>query len=155
MSTRSEILVKCKYGEVKLYHHHDGYIEGVGFDLLKRFFLKDNEWFNRKNYEGKKITPHIDNVINELVKDAEDEYEVTIVKHTDIEFYYEIDVTKGTLTGWNAYYEYDEKEEKSTLKKCARYSLEEIKNLYNKYNQTKDIENCSAKIVQNSYPFSK
>ena len=33
MSTRSEILIKGKNGNsIKLYHHHDGYIEGVGFD---------------------------------------------------------------------------------------------------------------------------
>lgn len=128
MSTRSEILVKCSFGEVKLYHHHDGYIEGVGFDLYKRFFSKEKEGFNREY-----CTPDVSDVVNELVKDANDEYEVTVSKHTDIEYFYEIDVNAKTLTGWQAHYDYD-KDDNSFLKKGREFSLTEIKKLYDEYN---------------------
>ena len=47
MSTRSVIRIKEKqYGKTNkldLYHHHDGYIEGVGFDLMRRFYDKDKK----------------------------------------------------------------------------------------------------------------
>ena len=47
MSTRCVIRIKEKqYGKVNkldLYHHHDGYIEGVGFDLMRRFYDKDKK----------------------------------------------------------------------------------------------------------------
>lgn len=125
MSTRSEILVKCSFGQCKLYHHHDGYIEGVGFDLFQRFFSTKEEGFNRKYG-----TPHIDDIVNTLVKDAKDEYEVTVAKHTDIEYFYEIDVDKKTLTGWQAHYHYDKKENQSILKKDVKYSFDDIKKLY-------------------------
>ena len=128
MSTRSEILVKCSFGEVKLYHHHDGYIEGVGFDLYKRFFSKEKEGFNREY-----CTPDVSDVVNELVKDANDEYEVTVSKHTDIEYFYEIDVNAKTLTGWQAHYDYY-KDDNSFLKKGREFSLTEIKKLYDEYN---------------------
>ena len=125
MSTRSEILVKCSFGQCKLYHHHDGYIEGVGFDLFQRFFSTKEEGFNRKYG-----TPHIDDIVNTLVKDAKDEYEVTVAKHTDIEYFYEIDVDKKTLTEWQAHYHYDKKENQSILKKDVKYSFDDIKKLY-------------------------
>ena len=100
------------------------------------------------------MSVHPDDIINELVKDEKDEYEVTLSKHTDIEFFYEIDVNARTLTGWQAHYEYDN-EDKSFLKKGKKYSLEDIKKLYYGHNQTKDIETGAVQIVQNSYPFSK
>ena len=38
MSTRCEIAIKRKDGTISsVYHHYDGYIEGVGVDLIKGF----------------------------------------------------------------------------------------------------------------------
>lgn len=38
MSTRCEIAVKTEDGTIKtVYHHYDGYIEGVGAELIKNF----------------------------------------------------------------------------------------------------------------------
>ena len=36
MSTRSIVIVKNYDQEIWLYHHYDGYPEGVGFDLYRR-----------------------------------------------------------------------------------------------------------------------
>lgn len=163
MSTRSEILVKCSFGSCKLYHHHDGYIEGVGFDLYERFFAKDGEWFNRKNYEGKQIIPSASDIVNSLVKDADEEYEITFSNHIDIEYYYEIDVEKGTLTGWSVdYIDYDEKTgnrlKEYKMVKYNKYGLNEIKELYNKWIEKKkqreedESRDNIASRVQDPYP---
>lgn len=164
MSTRSEILVKCSFGSCKLYHHHDGYIEGVGFDLFKRFFSKENEGFNKKNYAGNPMYPDVDDVVNELVKDEKDEYEVTLYIHSDIEYFYELDCDKGTLTGWKArYIDYDEKTgnrlNEDVLKKGVKYSHKEIEKMYKEWEEKRkqreeeeNRHNTTAR-VQNAYPF--
>lgn len=88
MSTRCNIIVKENGKKVVLYHHHDGYIEGVGADLFNRF----NERFSNPN-----SCVYWDDVVNELVKDAKDEYEVTSGIHGDIEYLYTIDTKKKTI----------------------------------------------------------
>jgi hypothetical protein len=87
MSTRSVIRIKGDGKKVDLYHHYDGYIEGVGFDLLDMFY---------KNGELK--FGFIENVVNNLIKKENDCYEWTPYKHGDIEYFYTIDVDKNELT---------------------------------------------------------
>lgn len=84
MSTRSMIIVKNAFAEVKLYHHCDGYPEGVGLDLMSRFYKKLEEVKDMQKAD-------VDVIANELVKDTNDRYEITIFNHIDIEYEYIID----------------------------------------------------------------
>lgn len=98
MSTRCNVIVKDKFDKIWLYHHHDGYVEGVGADLVSRFaekFQKDERiWWS--------------DIVNTLVKDQNDEYEITDGEHSDIEYCYTIDCEKKTIcwqkvdTDWNS-----------------------------------------------------
>lgn len=90
MSTRSEVTIIGEFQKLKLYHHHDGYPEGVGYDLMNRFFDK----IENANVD-------FDFVCNELVKDANDEYEITQYNHTDREYEYEVDTVKHTIRCWS------------------------------------------------------
>lgn len=105
MSTRSEILIK-DYGiyegkkwsiSTKLYHHCDGYPEGVGRDLMERVYpmlMKSNNL-------------RVDEIANMLVKDedhVDDGYEVTACRHIDIEYFYEVDVPKKQIKCYHARY---------------------------------------------------
>ena len=87
MSTRCNVIVKDKFNKIWLYHHHDGYPEGVGADLVSRFaekFKKDERiWWS--------------DIVNKLVKDQNDEYEITDGEHSDIEYCYTIDCGKKTI----------------------------------------------------------
>lgn len=102
MSTRSQIRIKqtfiCenKTVYVDLYHHHDGYPEGVGKDLLKRFANASAECHKLSNYCD------IDYIVNELIKDAGDEYEFTAYNHLDVEYLYEIDCCTHTIRCWES-----------------------------------------------------
>lgn len=117
MSTRSEIIIKSHGKSVKLYHHHDGYISGVGFDLLERF---------GKKLDDPKYFISGSDMANILVKDADDEYEITLGNHTDIEYQYTIDIDARTITAvagdwWEDY-------EKPEIYK--RYTYADIKKKY-------------------------
>ena len=87
MSTRCCVKIvkhfQNAYTEVKLYHHHDGYPEGVGEDLVNR----SKNW--AKVHPGDKWD--IDDIVNSLIKDSNDEYEYTAYNHVDIEYLYTID----------------------------------------------------------------
>lgn len=114
MSTRSEILIRTKFANdkvemVKLYHHHDGYPEGVGLDLLERSKVWESHGKNNNNRW------EIDEVVNSLIKDAKDEYEFTAYKHTDIEYFYVIDCVDKKIKCFRAHYEYNEETEESVL----------------------------------------
>ena len=82
MSTRSVVIVKQGNKDCSIYHHWDGYPEGVGYDLLER--SKDwgsayiNDW-------------DATNVINNLLKDKDECYEFKFYIHPDIEYLYVID----------------------------------------------------------------
>ncbi len=91
MSTRSTIKIIGEYATLNLYHHCDGYPEGVGFDLMNRF---------AKAFEDEKRDVDFNDVCNNLVKDQNDEYEITQYNHTDREYEYEIDTTKKTIRCW-------------------------------------------------------
>lgn len=87
MSTRCNIIVKSEYEEwpdIILYHHHDGYPSGVGYDLFSRLQKINGSWFS-------------DDIANLLVKDTKDEYEITVAIHGDIEYLYTIDCKNKTL----------------------------------------------------------
>lgn len=125
MSTRSVIRVKesrmTEYGKRKtfkidLYHHHDGYIEGVGYDLFNRFYDKENKKMN--------LSHDIMKVVDTLVKDSEDEYMVTPYNHCDIEYFYEINITNKTITAWNV----NNWEER--MKKYKKYTHNDILKKY-------------------------
>lgn len=117
MSTRCTILIKneSEKEEVRLYHHHDGYPEGVG-ESLKRFLEK-------------KIAKHLWSVsqwdvyqmANQLIKgeckyrdeaDPDMGYELTSGQHGDENYGYIIDCDKKQLLcyklAWDEF-DWDEK----------------------------------------------
>ena len=93
MSTRCCVKVIKEFDngtkEVMLYHHHDGYPEGVGYDL------KNRAEYWAKTHPGNSWD--IDDIVNTLIKDTEDEYEYTSYNHIDIEYLYTIDCNKMTI----------------------------------------------------------
>ena len=86
MSTRCQIKVTYLQREVLLYHHYDGYPEGVGFDLIRR-------QKKLKTWNGNAL-------VNDLVKDTKDEYEVAYQVHTDLDYWYEVDCNRKTIRCW-------------------------------------------------------
>ena len=86
MSTRCQIKIIYLRQDVLLYHHYDGYPEGVGRDLIKRR--------NQLNIWDGNI------IVNNLVKDIKDEYEISYQVHTDIDYWYEIDCNRKTIRCW-------------------------------------------------------
>ena len=93
MSTRCLVKIVEQDKEIQLYHHHDGYISGVGYDLIKRFLNEETLKLEIPN--------DIYIVANKLIKDLEDEYNVTVYKHSDIEYLYVIDCDNNTITGYD------------------------------------------------------
>lgn len=134
MSTRSEIIIKSHGKEIKLYHHHDGYISGVGFDLLERF---------GKHFDGKSFDISGTTIANLLVKDVTDEYEITLGNHTDIEFQYTIDVDEKTITAvaGNWWDDYDHPEI------YQRFSYDDIKKKYEAENAPAEEENGTNEAI--------
>ena len=88
MSTRCQIKITYLKREVLLYHHWDGYPEGVGLDLIKR-------QKQLKTWDGNII-------VNELInnKHKDDGYEIAYQVHTDIDYWYEIDCNRKTIRCW-------------------------------------------------------
>ena len=86
MSIRCQIKITYLRQDVLLYHHHDGYPEGVGRDLIKRR--------NQLNIWDGNI------IVNNLVKDIKDAYEISYQVHTDIDYWYEIDCNRKTIRCW-------------------------------------------------------
>jgi hypothetical protein len=90
MSTRATILVHAEQGKefCRLYHHCDGYPEGVGNDLQN--YLKQY---------AKDESADIETVVNELIKNKQDAgYEFTTCIHGDEEFFYDINCDTLNLT---------------------------------------------------------
>ena len=85
MSTRCNVIIKSNGKEFILYHHFDGYPEGVGADLKEKLhiFTKDRSFFNVMDF------------VNGLIKADEGKgsrgYELTDCIHGDIEYLYIID----------------------------------------------------------------
>jgi hypothetical protein len=94
MSTRCEVTVIGRYGKVKLYHHHDGYPEGVGFDLIERM----SKYVSEIDF---------DRFVNDLVKDPNDEYEITQYNHADREYEYFVDLKKKQIQCYSVQVNWD------------------------------------------------
>lgn len=94
MSTRATIRLKEGENIVNLYHHHDGYPEGVGADLKDRLNNNKNYW-------------DVYSFANLLIKDNNDEYELTNGQHGDEAYAYLIDFDTKTITcyhiGWHEF----------------------------------------------------
>lgn len=103
MSTRCMLRIfSVKLGkDVYLYHHHDGYIKGVGYDLLDMFYDRNKE---------KIILNNIDTVVNKLIKKEGDEYEYTAYNHIDIEYLYTLDVDNNKIVTYEVACSEDEME---------------------------------------------
>lgn len=90
MSTRCEVSIRESCYEVyHLYHHSDGYFEGVGKDLVEKLselMTKDDNWPNAKE-------------LGEYLL-LDDGYEITDCDHYDIDFYYAVDCVKKTIVGY-------------------------------------------------------
>lgn len=98
MATRCDIIIK-DYGtqidsdkkwkqEIKLYHHHDGYPEYLGKFLMEQIMPK-LETSNCISCED---------IANFLIKHKEDdEFEITLWNHCDIEYRYVIDIPKKQI----------------------------------------------------------
>ena len=106
MSTRATILIREKNEpDVHIYHHCDGYPEGVGSDL-KHYLssLKHYEWI------ANDIATAL--IKGSAVKD-DNGYELTSCQHGDEEYAYLIDCDNKTLTcysiGWDQF-EWNEKD---------------------------------------------
>lgn len=107
MSTRCNIVITDeKTPDLFIYHHCDGYPEGVGVDLMKSvykriapaFWETDDKERNDFYYLSKKM-----DVANALLKNKEDDgYELTSDYHGDIEYIYNIDVRKKRITCFKA-----------------------------------------------------
>ena len=102
MSTRATILIRKGRKSFWVYHHCDGYPEGVGRDI-KEYLASKKRWY-------------ADDIVNDLVKGAvagDMRYEITLCQHGDEEYAYLIDCDKKELkcykVGWD---EFDWKEEK-------------------------------------------
>lgn len=118
MSTRATILIKSEKQneQVRIYHHWDGYPEGVGADL--KHYLKEVGFFDAKIKGYPYFNAYL--IANDLIKgkcgiiDGKPDmgYELTSCQHGDEEYAYLIDCDNKTLkcykVGWD---EFEWKEE--------------------------------------------
>jgi hypothetical protein len=110
MSTRCQIRIKDEYRSVELYHHHDGYPEGVGADLKEYCSKLPNDkwsyWSIRRItndfLKGELKLEHCDGTI-----EPDMGYELALGFHSDIEYAYLIDCEKRTLQGFKLSYSED------------------------------------------------
>lgn len=121
MSTRCSILVTDGKQKINIYHHTDGFIEGVGFDLLKRFWLTKNKFFNIDD-----TFVLVDEIANILVKDSLEDYEITSYEHADIDYSYVIDVKKRELRATEVSADYDKHTDTYSWKIKKQWSFKEI-----------------------------
>ena len=102
MSTRAHILIKDREEQFKLYHHWDGYPEGVGKDL-KRFlsmYYKDCRW------DAEIIANNlVKGELKDSANNSDNAYEITSCIHGDEEYVYVIDCKSKTIKcykhGWD------------------------------------------------------
>lgn len=102
MSTRCQVKVITMKDDLMLYHHCDGYPEGVGYCLLK---LMDR-------FEDTKGFWSADDIVNDMIKKGN--FEITIGNHSDIEYLYEMDflareVRCYAVNNWNSTMEIEER----------------------------------------------
>lgn len=96
MSTRCNVIIKDENTKVQLYHHHDGYPEGVGQNLTE--YMEEIKKLPQN--ESSKILSTPLSLAKWLCdEDREDEYELEreVYLHGDIEYLYVIDLGEGTI----------------------------------------------------------
>jgi len=125
MSTRANVIIKDRYGQVWFYRHSDGYPEGTMptlekfLDLVKSGKIRDNVsqasgWLIIIGAEEYKAAQIKDKSYEGLTEQEEKEwrnkiptepkdwkvgaYEPTTGQHGDIEFLYTIDLDKKTIS---------------------------------------------------------
>lgn len=147
MNTRSVIkIIDAETNkEVLLYHHFDGYIEGVGFDILKEFYDIET-----KSMRG---CCNVDVLINNFIKNDfvhidDNSYEYTSVIPADIEYLYTLVYYNGLLKltaqfvdNWG-----DE------IKILHTYTQKDIINMYLKeVHKEEPINNEQIKLIHTIY----
>lgn len=84
MATRSQIRVIAGDSCINLYHHYDGYFEGVGMTLHKAL--------ERCSFSGLSFLA--------ALTEADDDFELTSSPHGDIEYWYLLDFDKKKFIGY-------------------------------------------------------
>ena len=105
MSTRCNIIIKDRDTRILLYHHHDGYPEGVGAMLKDWLKERDNPYSKHWDDEGiatalvKRGIPYIghDWETKEPEWKVDDEYECASCIHDDVVYAYVINCWTKTL----------------------------------------------------------
>ena len=110
MSTRACIKIRQQIrqdciGVIHLYHHHDGYPDGIGAEL-KRYLSTHNDYAG----EGEEVLWEADSIAHDLLHgvikrkdndtwelESDMEYSVTIGEHGDERYGYLIDCDKRTI----------------------------------------------------------
>ena len=108
MGTRATILIKQGDSKVRLYHHYDGYPEGIGTDMKN--FLEHIPFWHLESLANRFLKG---SVVSKYSGKPDNGYEYTTCQHGDEEYAYLIDCDKRELKcyklGWD---EFDWKEEK-------------------------------------------
>lgn len=87
MSTRCNIIVKDDKGNrIYLYHHHDGYPEGVGTDL--KFWAKSAKWGVYRHYAHSVANSLLKGLHSPFYGYEDKDYELTSGLHGDIDYFY-------------------------------------------------------------------
>jgi hypothetical protein len=86
MSTRAHIIIKEWDNQIHLYHHCDGYPEGIGIDLknIIHKLAEDPEYRTRDLIQGKLIP-------------GDDSYAPALCLHGDEEYVYVIDCVEKSI----------------------------------------------------------
>ena len=97
MSTRSEIHIFGKTGEpfIRLYHHYDGYPDGVGCFLMEEVYPK---LMSSNSNTAEDIARFL------VYHTSDDGFEYTNGVHPDIEFLYKINVPAKTIRCFDGHY---------------------------------------------------
>lgn len=130
MSTRANIVIKDKSGQLIFYRHSDGYPEGtlptlnIFMDWLNKGHIRNNvsqaagwliiiganEYDYNRNIEDGEYRKGLNTPLSSYSPDKPHPlsnvwkvgaYEPTTCIHSDIEFYYEIDLCAKSLRCWN------------------------------------------------------
>lgn len=110
MSTRCNIKVVYQEQSILLYHHWDGYFEGIGFDLAQRILKHQTARLGTSTF------------IFDLLQDKQ--YELVKTLNADIDYYYIVDLESNTIIGYRV---------ANYGVKMKKYSRKDIIKLYTKY----------------------
>lgn len=92
MGTRCNVIVKCGKELFQLYHHYDGYWEGVGQDIINYF---DSHVVTRGHFDDFDYASSVAYGISDW--NASFELEETFRPHGDIDYIYVIDLDSHEL----------------------------------------------------------